>query len=235
MLSKSRGIILRNTNFRESSIISKVYTREFGLRTYLLQSVRKGKSAIKPSMIQPLSLVDMEVYEKSNNAMSRVKELKNVPLLLSIQDSIAKSSIAIFLLEIINQCISEEQFEHELFDFLESEILKLENDALNPLFPLTFLLKLSNYLGVSPQGTYTAQTPYLSLIEGVYVADVGVHSLTEESSALISRIVQEDIVSEQVSGPIRRQALSDLVKYFQIHVTKEKKIKSIDILSDLLS
>ena len=88
MLAKTRAIVLRNTNYSESSVISKMYTREFGMRTYLLQGVKKGKSPIRPSMIMPLSLVEMDVYEKATSNLNRVKELKSSPALLNIQDDI---------------------------------------------------------------------------------------------------------------------------------------------------
>jgi DNA repair protein RecO (recombination protein O) len=135
MIAKTRAIVFKNTNYGESSLISRMYTRNFGIRTYMLQSIKKGKSAIKPSMVMPLSLVEMDVYEKNNANINRVKELKNTPLLLNIHSDIVKKSIGMFMVEILNQSIIEEHCEEELFDFIEQRILELEKNDINPLFP----------------------------------------------------------------------------------------------------
>ena len=235
MITKTKAIILRNTNYGESSIISKMYTREFGVRTYILQSIRKGKYAIKPSMIQPLSLVDLDIYEKPNSSINRIKELKNTPLLLNIQESVPKKTIALFLLELLNQCIVEEQYEEELFDFIAAQIIFLEREPLNALFPIHFMLKLTYYLGVEPQGEFLMGTPYLSLEEGIFVAQSGVSTISKETSELISLITNSSNWSSlAITQAARKEGLNELIRYYQYHITKNKKMKSVEILSELL-
>ncbi|MDB4107111.1 DNA repair protein RecO [Bacteroidia bacterium] len=236
MIAKTRAIVLRNTNYSENSVISKMYTREFGLRTYILQSIRKGKAAIRPSMIQPLSIVEMDVYEKSSSNINRVKELKNTPLLINIQDSMIKKSVALFLVEILNHCITEEQCEEELFDFLESQILNLEKLDPNSLFPITFLLSLSKYLGVEPQGHFSDQTSYFSIDEGIFKSEVGLNTSSTEVARLIDLVLNNSLKDAQkVHSVVRKETLNELMKYYQFHITKNKRIKSVEILSELLS
>ncbi len=233
MIAKTKAIILKNTNYSESSIISKMYTREFGVRTYILQSVRKGKSAVRPSMIQPLSIVEMDVYEKPNMNMGRVKELKNVPLLINIQDDILRKSIAMFYIEVLNHCVTEEFCEEDLFDFLEAEILLLENTESLSNLPPRFLLALSHFLGVQPQGEYGPTTPFLSINEGVFVPQEGIDTFTEKESLFVSHLLKVKDPSEG-SSLIRKRVLKQLIRYYQHHVMKSKEIKSVDILAELL-
>ncbi|MEY2925272.1 MAG: hypothetical protein RLZZ337_1822 [Bacteroidota bacterium] len=236
MLAKTRAIVLRNTNYSESSVISKMYTREFGMRTYLLQSIKKGKSAIRPSMIQPLSIVEMDVYEKPTSNLNRVKELKPSPPLLGIQEEIVKKTVAMFMLEIINQCIIEEQCEIELYDFLENEILILERETSLSMFPIQFLLRLTPYLGVQPQGTYSEQTPYFSLNDGVFLSQLGVNVLSDSISNYLSMLLNEDANTQStLNASQRKEVLNALVTYFQLHITKNKQIRSIEILTELLN
>lgn len=237
MLAKTRAIVLRNTNYSESSVISKMYTREFGMRTYLLQSVKKGKSAIRPSMIQPLSIVEMDVYEKASSNLNRVKELKPSPALLNLQDDIVKKTVAMFMLEIINQCIVEEQCEAELYDFLENEILTLENETNLTWFPVQFLVRLTPFLGVEPQGAYSRQTPFLSLNEGIFVSQHGLNVAEQTVSQNISYLLSHNThkVEMTLSGNLRREILNTLIRYFQIHITKNKQIRSTEILAELLN
>ncbi|MGB0851488.1 MAG: DNA repair protein RecO [Bacteroidia bacterium] len=235
MLVKTQAIVLRNTNFRENSIISKMYTREFGIRSYIFHSIRKGKSAIRPSMIQPLSLVDMEVYEKAGTSINKVKELRNVPLLLSTQGDMYKKSIALFLVEILNNCLTEEMCDEELFVYIRGQILKIENKDVGALFSSVFLIGLSKYLGVEPQGHFSEESKYFDLEEGVFVAQEGLNTLDNQTSLLISLILhsqENDLPS--IKTQVRRDTLNALIKYYQIHIMKYKEIKSVQILSELL-
>ena len=143
MYSKTRAIVLKNTNYSESSIISKIYTREFGIKTYILRGVRKGKSKIRTSMIQPLSLVELDVYQKPNTSINNIKDLRNSPVLYKIQDDIIKKTVAMFMSEIVNYCLTEEVSDKELFDFLENQIIDLDQKKMSVLFPSLFLLQFS--------------------------------------------------------------------------------------------
>ncbi len=236
MLAKTKGIVLKNTNYRESSIISKMYTREFGLRTYILQSIKKGKSIIKPSMVQPLSIVEMDVYEKPNAGINRLKELKNTPLLLNLQDDIVKKSVAMFYIEVLNKCVMEEHYETELFDFIEQEIINLNDKPVYSYQPIDFLLKLTPFLGVQPQGKYSDNTPYFNFEEGVFANQSGNSPVSKEVSKLISLILNKANLNEVdvKSANLRKQCLNVVLDYYQIHVIKNREIKSIEILSELL-
>ena len=81
MYVKTKGIILKNTNYSESSLITKIYTQTSGLKTFMLRGVRKGKASIRSSMIQPLSIVSLDFFQKPNTTIFNVKELKNTPVL----------------------------------------------------------------------------------------------------------------------------------------------------------
>ena len=233
MIVKTRGIVLRNTMYSENSIITKMLTRELGLRTYIFPSIRKGKSPIRVSMIQPLSLVQMDVYEKSNSNINRVKELKNEPSLINIQEDIIKKSIALFMTEMLNHCIQEADFDIALFDFVDSQIQLLENNQQSGgLFPHYFLLGLAKYLGVDPQGKYSDSNKFFSLEEGQFVSNRGLNTLEPNSSLVISNILNGKI-EIKANRELRQLCLKQLVRYFQIHVIKDKKIQSLEILSEL--
>lgn len=235
MIAKTKAIILKNTNYSESSVISKMYTRDFGVRSYILQSIRKGKSAIRPSMIQPLSLVDIDIYNKPNMSLGRVRELKNNPLLINIQDNILRKSIALFYIDIINHCLTQELCEQELFDFLHTEILKLERETSLTFLPHHFLIGLSVHLGVQPQGEFTTHSPYFSIEEGVFLALEGTDTFTRLESQLLSELLRDQAQATKVSSLVRKNVLRQLIRYYQYHIIKNKEIKSLDILSELLA
>ena len=44
MYVKTKGIILKNTNYSESSLITKIYTQTSGLKTFMLRGSSQRKS-----------------------------------------------------------------------------------------------------------------------------------------------------------------------------------------------
>ena len=72
MYHQTKGIVISNTKYAETSIVCKVYTENFGLQTYIINGVRKKKG--KSIYYQPLSLLDLTVYHKEKSTLQRVKE-----------------------------------------------------------------------------------------------------------------------------------------------------------------
>ena len=67
MQAKTEGIVFRTIKYSETSVIAGIYTEQFGLQSYIINSVRgKGKSNSKSSALAPLSVLNMEVYKKEN-------------------------------------------------------------------------------------------------------------------------------------------------------------------------
>ena len=84
MLHKVRGIVLKTTNYGESSVIVQVLTDKFGMQSYLINGVKKPKAKIKMNMLQSLHLLDMVVYHKANTNIQRVSEVRQTPVFKTI-------------------------------------------------------------------------------------------------------------------------------------------------------
>ncbi len=235
MYVKTKGIILKNTNYSESSLITKIYTQTSGLKTFMLRGVRKGKASIRTSMIQPLSIVSLDFFQKPNTTIFNVKELKNTPVLYEIHSNIFKKTIAMFYTEVLNQCLTEEESDEALFGFLENEIIALDHSNFSADLPIRFLIKLSNYLGVYPQGSHNETTPFFCIESGGFVSQSSLYTSSIETSFLISNFILDINNNQQFNRSVRKDALDQIIKYYQFHVTRNKKIKSVDILREILN
>ena len=65
MLIKTQGIVFKSIKYRETSVISDIYTREKGLRDYIFRGVRSKRAKVKASLLQVMSVVDMVAYERT--------------------------------------------------------------------------------------------------------------------------------------------------------------------------
>ena len=72
MYHNTKGIVLNSIKYAETSIISKVYTLEFGLQAYIVNGVRKKNG--KSTYYQPLTLLDLQVSNRKQGQLHRIKE-----------------------------------------------------------------------------------------------------------------------------------------------------------------
>jgi DNA repair protein RecO (recombination protein O) len=169
MLHKTRGIVFKTTDYGESSIIVQVFTEKFGLQSYIVNGARKPKAKISRNMLQPLHLLDMVVYHKNTGNVQRIKELKNSPLLQTIPYDIIKSSLAIFLNEVLYKAVRQQSPDENLFGFVFSAIEWLDHQAEGLAnFHLLVLIQLTRYLGFYPDRYLAADADYFDLKNGVF-------------------------------------------------------------------
>jgi DNA repair protein RecO (recombination protein O) len=239
MLKKSKGIVLRNIKFGESSVISRIYTDELGVQSFIVNGVRKGKVAIKPSHLMPLTILEMVFYYKSTSSLHRLKELKCEPILQNLHFDVIKNSLTMFFTEIINLTIDEEEANPQLYKFLESfvHILDLEEGSLKH-FPHFFMVHYSKYLGYFPRGNYTSEDVF-DLVEGCYVhhPEIGNPYLDEKTTNYLWQLGSmslDQLNTLFTSKETRANLLTGLVHYYELHMLHGRKIRSHIVIKEVL-
>jgi len=176
MLIKTRGIIFKAIKYSETSLIMDIYTEEKGLQKYIISGVRNKRSKVKTGLLQPATLVDMVAYFRDNKPMNRIKEIKAAQIYQSIPFDLMKGTISLFMIELAQKTIKEEESNPDLFNFLFSQFATLDNlEKINPNFHLSFMLDLSGYLGFFPGGAWSETTPWLNMKDGNFVKDEPLH------------------------------------------------------------
>ena len=107
MLHKTRGIVLKTTNYNESSVVVQVFTEKFGIQAYLINGVKKPKAKIPINVLQPLHLLEMVVYYKQNAQIQRIAEARLMPMFKSIPYDVVKNTIVQFLNEVLYKSIRQ--------------------------------------------------------------------------------------------------------------------------------
>src|SRR5665213_2692691 len=105
MLVNTSGIVIRNTKYGEDSVISKIFTREFGMQTYIINGIHGPKASIKASLIQPLTILDLVVYYQKLKEIQRIKEARCPVQLTSLHSDHTKSGICMFVSEVLFKVI----------------------------------------------------------------------------------------------------------------------------------
>src|SRR5262245_33183421 len=108
MLHTSQGIVLHNIKYADKKIISKIYTKEFGLISANINVGHSAKSKIKAGVIQPLTQIEFVVSLKENRDVQQVSEVKCLFVYTDLQLNFNKLCIAQFLNEVLYKCLKEQ-------------------------------------------------------------------------------------------------------------------------------
>jgi DNA repair protein RecO (recombination protein O) len=241
MLRKTRGIVLHVTDFAETSLVVKIYTEEFGMQSYLVNGVRKQRSKFKNNQFQPLSLVDVVAYYKSGAGLKRISEISCNPQHKSIPYDMVKTSVTIFLNEVIYRSIREEEKNPDLFDFLFNAIQILDLRTVDcSAFHLFFMIQITRYLGFFPNGNYYNEKSFFNLQEGIFQKEIPPHSyflsnvLTQHFYALMNCSF-DDYYQIKISHLQKKELLNALVLYFELHHTHGSNLKSHHVLHEVMN
>lgn len=235
----TRAIVLHSTKYSETSIISKMFTEEMGVVSYMINGIRSTKGKNKAVLFQPATILEIQATQRENKSLQRLVEYKRYCTYESIPFDIRKTAVVQLLIEMLNRAISQTEANEELFLFIVESLLHIDKcHELNPDFHLIFLLKLTALFGFQPNGNYTSLTPLFDLKEGCYVSKAvlqdGVACFPH--SSFISNLNAMEI-TEKISvipnGKERNVVLQYLLQYFKYHIANFGNLKSPEVLKTI--
>jgi DNA repair protein RecO (recombination protein O) len=236
MSIQTRGIVLRKIPYTSSSAILKVYTRDFGMATYMISGLgRKGR---KSAIAQPLTRISFSTRE---NPKASVNSMSNPELvnLTNLNSNPLKASISLFLAEVLSKAIGEESSDVELFDFLDTSLDYFEHSQAFMNFHLILLAKVSRLLGFGMSGDYSSSAQYFDLENGSFVnnRNNSLHVLDAKRSESIAELIKADGFGAELKlgNQARRELLEDIILYYSLHLEGLGKIKSLSILQEIFS
>ena len=237
MLIKTKAIVLSAIKYQEKSLIVKCYTHNHGVKSYFVPSAfSTKKTSQRVAYFQPLTLLEIEATHKNKGTLEHFKEVKLAHPYQTIPLDIIKSTIVIFLSEILHHSILEEEKNENLFEFLETALLWLDTHDNIANFHLILLVQTTKFLGFFPQQP-VENYPFFEMIEGVFTPFHGVSCLTEHETLLLKKLIQLKLDNEQklFTGIERQLLLKILLDYYAIHLDGFKKPKSLEVLKEVFS
>lgn len=239
MLSATEGIVLHFIRYGETSVIATVFTREFGRQSYIVNASRSRKSRNKASLLQPLFLLDLEVYQKQTREIQRIKEMKSLQTYQNIPFEIGKSTQAIFLAEMLYKTIHEQESYPELFDFIKNALLYfdlMEEGWQN--FHLYLLFRLTEYFGFMPDTKKVGFEGWFDIKKGAVVPFEPPHPLFANKD-ITEKLIELSLLKFQkldrfrISRSTREMLLNTLIDYYQLHFENLGEIKSLKVLHEV--
>ncbi|MDH5609119.1 MAG: DNA repair protein RecO [Cyclobacteriaceae bacterium] len=222
MIEKTRGIVLQYLRYKESSIIVRIYTEEYGMQSFVVNGIRSQKSKRSIGNYQPFTLLEILAYYHKGKDIHRMSDSKMLYSHQSISANVRKGSVVLFLSEVVSRLLYHESAANRpLFQFLWDSIIfydQLGEGFEN--FHLIFLVRLSRFVGfgIHNMGELVSHTP----------------GADQETVFMLQKIVESDYQAViQASGEMRYKGLLVLLNYYKHHVDYFGEIKSLKVLQQV--
>lgn len=234
----TKAIVLQSIRYGDNSLIVKMLTEEHGMQSYMIKGVFAKSSKMKAAHFQNMNL--LEIVETSNkSSLHFIKDLSLSYFYKTIFVDFKKTSIVIFISELLSKSISESETDRQLFQFIYDSMIWLDNVEENYFnFPIIFSMKLCAYLGFFPNLETYDEGRYFDLLDGNFKTNKdGIYIIDSDLSKYFYKICLEDINNSSItiSNKTRKELLDTIVTYYKLHVDNNREIRSHEVLHTILA
>lgn len=220
LATKSRIIVLHLTKYSDSSLILHAVDSQEGRKSFLVRGVKSGKHSTAD--FHSLNILDIVSGSSPKSNISFLKEWEPVATLSDIRSDISKSTVALFISEVIYRSLRTENSDPQLFEWLCSAISKLETtEGSIANFHLWFLASYCSKMGFEPAGSFEPRSVF-----------------SPEDLALLDKVMSSSL-EQTLALPLsaqRRQSFSrKMLQYLSYHLGAEINVRSLDVLHEIFA
>ena len=234
----ARGVVLGTIKYGDKGVVVQMLTSSHGRQSYMVQGLGSRRGHSKLALFQPLFALEFEGLESPRMQMHRLGEVHNGIVLQSTPFDIKKSTIALFMAEVLHRLVKESEANELLFDFVWGSIEALDAATEGVAnFHLWFLSHLCRLLGFSPGNEYMTDA-WFNIAEGLYTLQEPPreYRISQENALILRDMLECDVRYIAEIGLNRHQRvefLSALVRYYGYHLDTINSVQSIRILQEV--
>ncbi|MBB3187044.1 DNA repair protein RecO [Microbacter margulisiae] len=239
MYLKTAAIVLHRLPYGDRSSIISFYTAEKGRIDCMVYSTKGSKSGIKRALLEPLSVVELELELIHGRELHRIIEIKSKLTITFLGSHPVKNVLAFFIAECLYRIFKESQTDITLYDFIEQSIITLnfKNDGFAN-FHLVFLLQLTRFLGFYPNLNKSFPVAYFDMVNGIFVPTKPQHAsfLNPDDSLIFQKLMRMNYSNMHLFGFSRHERvliLEQILHYYRIHIPTFGTIHSLGVFSEL--
>ena len=237
-MPNSRGFVVKSIKNGETSMIVSCYLEDIGLKNFIVKGIYGiKKPKFSKAYFFPLNFISINYNLSKNERLGYIKEVKPINFYKSLHSSIEKSTVIIFLSEILNSVFKEEGDKNQnLFNFLDKSLNWFDSQESCNNFHLKFLIELTKHIGFYPNINnendefFNIKSGSSSIIKPLSkFIDLDDYKLFKH----ILGMKFEDLNYMRINKDSRIRLLNHIIDYYSLHLQMFKSPKSIDILSEV--
>ena len=233
MKYSSRAIALSYIKHGESSIITKVFTEEKGLQSFIIKGVRNRKSKKNLGLFQALQLSNINATYLPKKSLQYLKDISLLNSQMQEGINMKKNFLSIFVAEVTSKILHENEVDKPLFQFLWNLKNALAtSNKIDPNFPILFMIDLSKYMGFYPLKKIE-NSAYFNLELGEFTNSTEQlnYYINEENSHYFKALLNKQKITIPYAN--RNQLLLDLIDYYKLQHHELKNMTSHLIIESL--
>jgi DNA repair protein RecO (recombination protein O) len=241
MLLKTDAVVLHSIPYSDNHRIVHLYTEELGRTDYLITTGSQKKVPVRRAFLQPLNWIEIQADHKGSRELQRIREVRLVYPFTGISFDIIKSTMALFLAEVLDYSLRQTEKDTALFHYLTQSVQWLdlcEKGLAN--FHLVFLMKLTRYLGFYPNLEDWQPGRYFDLQGGVCLAATPWHNawLDTKETELFARLASlnfDNMDLYRIDHLSRQKILRHLLNYYRLHLNDFPTVQSLEVLEEVFA
>jgi DNA repair protein RecO (recombination protein O) len=205
----------------------------------MIRGINKGRKVMRSALFQPLMILDVEASHSNKREVQQMKSCSLGYVPSSTPYDISKSSVAMFIAEVLTSALREESRDENLYRFLEDSVINLDRAVEGVAnFHIMFLVKLSNYLGFGPSLPETEELPVFDLTNGVFalIPPVSGEYASQVTSLSLRSFIATpfcEMSAIRIDRDERSEIVNLLLKFYALHIPGFSRINSARILHDV--
>ena len=234
----ARGVVLNTIKYGDKGLVVQMLTSSHGRQSFMAQGLGSRGRGSRAALFQPLFALEYEAIESTKMQMHRFSEVHAGIVLHSIPFDVKKSTIALFMAEVLHRLVKESEANEMLFDFVWGSVEALDAATEGVAnFHLWFLSNLCRFLGFSPGNEYMPEA-WFNIAEGLYTSDCPPreHRMSQQNALILRDMLECDVRYLSEVGLNRHQRvdfLDALLAYYAYHLDTIHSVQSIRILQEV--
>lgn len=229
---ETKSILLKVIPHSDSTCILHLYSEKRGPIVLSAKGLTSRKSK-KRAWLQLLNHLTVGYEERDNREIFSLKSIQLDRPYKSLSFDPVKSSIAMFLCECLSQILKETNPDENCFKYCSEQFFHLDESQRVGVFHLSFLAGLTKFSGIFPN--LEIDGAFFDLQAGESTNHHPGHGYVLEKQAAKNFISLFKGESPELNRQEKKQTLSYLIQYYQLHLDCLKRLKSLDVLEGIFA
>ena len=239
MIVKTEALVLHSFKYGETRLIVDMFTREAGRLSVAVAIPKTSRGRLKKQYFQPMTLLEVECDLRQRLQLQKLRDARLLTAYASVPFSPEKLAITLFVAEFLYYALRSEQQNELLFDYVSDSMQWLDTAATGySNFHLTFLMRLSRFLGFYPNLSDYTEGAVFDMRTATFSSVVPTHRefLGANEARLIHTLMRMDFPTMhlfRLSRHERNSITEALLQYYHLHIPQFPELKSLSVLKEL--
>ncbi|MCM8799596.1 MAG: DNA repair protein RecO [Candidatus Omnitrophica bacterium] len=148
-LTKTEGLVIKKTDFRETSLIVLFYTKDYGKLNLLFKGIKNSPDKFA-SNLEPFSYNEIIFYKKKNTTLHLASQCDLKDNFSNLREDLDKVSSASSIIELLDTVMPPEDPNRDAFNLALESLKNMSNYPSADKILTIFKIKLLDLVGFKP-------------------------------------------------------------------------------------